>query len=149
MPEDLYDSIPISEDEIVINLRFNVIFCESQPFLSFQEEWVIKPIKNHFENYNFNNSIRMNAIEILNNETLLFDFKQINPDISLEEIVENINSNLEEVFEPFNIEIKEDFWKTIEIYSIGDKEDALKQANEYLKRIKNENGKDNSDNNSH
>jgi hypothetical protein len=136
MSDNFFESVPISEDDIIINLRFNVVFCENQPSLSFQEEWIIDPIKKHFKNYNFNNAIRMNAIEIVNNQTLLFDFKQINPDFSLEEIVEGINSNLEEIFRTFNIGMTDNFWKSVEIYSIGDKDDAIAEANEYLKRLK-------------
>lgn len=138
MTDDLYDSFPVSEDDVVIDLRFNVIFSAGRPLLSFREEWIMKQVRKRFENYNFNNSIRLNAIKALNDQTLLFDFKQIDPDSALEEIVENINANLEETFETFNVEIAEDFWKTVKIYSIGNEDDALEQANGYLKRIKRE-----------
>jgi hypothetical protein len=139
MPDNLYNSIPLSEDDVVINLRFNAIFSARRPLLSFREEWIMKQIKKRFENYTFNNSIRLNAVEALNDQMLLFDFKQIDPDIALEEIVENINANLEETFETFNVEITVDFWETVKIFSIGNEDDALEQANEYLKRIKREN----------
>ena len=136
MTDDLYNSLPLSEDDVVIDLRFNVIFSAGQPLLSFREEWIMNQIRKRFENYTFNNSIRLNAIEALNDQTLLFDFKQIDPDIALEEIVESINAKLEETFETFNVEITEDFWETVKIYSIGNEDDALEQANEYLKRMK-------------
>lgn len=142
MTDDLYNSFPLSGDDVVINLRFNAIFSESQPFLSFQEKWVINRIRKHFEHYTFNNSVRLTVIEVLNNQTLMFDFKQIDPEVALEEIIENINANLEEVFGAFNVKITEDFWETVKIYSIGDKGDALEQANEYLKKIKRKNDAD-------
>ena len=140
MTDDLYDSFPVSEDDVVIDLRFNAIFSARQPLLSFLEEWIMNQIKKRFKNYTSNNSIRLNAIEALNDETLLFDFKQIDPDVALEKIVEKINANLEETFKTFNVEMTEEFWKTVKIYSIGDKDDALEQAKEYLKRIKREDG---------
>ena len=64
MTDDLYNSFPLSEDDIVVNLRFSAVFRERQPLLSFQEEWVINRIRKHFGKYTFHNSVRLNAIEV-------------------------------------------------------------------------------------
>jgi len=136
MNDDILNSLPISEDDIILNLRYHVVFFEKNALVSFQEDWVMKPILKHFKNYTCNNSLRIKEIKALNNQALLFDFKQISPDISLEDMASGILSHLEDALTMVHIKISDDFWEKADIFSVGAEDDAITNGEEYVKRLR-------------
>lgn len=141
MTDDISNSIPISEDDIVLNLRYHVIFLAHQDATPFQEEWIRKAVGEGFKNHTHANAVRINEIRPLDERTLLFDLKQISPDVSLHDIIEGIKTKLENVLPHFGKlndrrGLEEDLWERIDFFSIVDKEGAISDMGEYLRRIR-------------
>lgn len=139
MDDDLLDDIPISEDDVVINIRFAIIFTADENKLNFENEWINKPINNAFRNYTFHNAVRVNKIMYEENRMTIV-VKLLDPEVSFEAISGDAENKLYGVLE--SLGIQKEAITDIGMETIGGEQDAMEQADNYVKQIrKNDKGK--------
>src|SRR3989339_424449 len=94
--DDIFDSIPISEDDVVVNLNYQIVFTANDSFGGF-DSWMQESLLNSLKKYGYKNAIRMNKVNFLANRTISFHIKQLNPDFALQEIVDDEKETKNEI----------------------------------------------------
>ncbi len=133
--DDILDSIPISEDDVVININFLLLFTARDGFAGF-DTWMQEHILNSFKGYDYKNAIRLNKTEFLSDKTIAFWIKLINPDIAPQEIFDDIDNRLHGILKTFSIKNAANLWKDISIFMVGDEEKAKDEASKYIEKLR-------------
>lgn len=131
---DFTDDIPINSDDIVLNLNFLVVFKALDNSTNFFNDLFQEDIKTYFKKYTCNNCVRIKDV-LFGSDTIGFLIKQINPDIVLQEIIDDIDKYLSAEMNRYSIKSRNNDWSTIKIFSIGDPEEVKKDIDSYLRNL--------------
>ena len=94
---DLYSILSVSADDIVIDIRYCIIYVLREGMLDLSEAWVHRPILERFSGYTHQNAIRLHRIAVAPDDCLVFALQLVDPDVAIQEIVDDISDLLREV----------------------------------------------------
>ena len=139
---DLYSILGVSEDDVDAYIRFGITYILREGILDLSEAWVHRPIIERFRGYTHQNAVRLQRIAIDRDDCIVFDLQLVNPDVAIQEIVDEIHALLYELLPwPQALET-ENPWREIRIFTIGDPEDAEKDLAAYLEAVRRSKPKD-------
>jgi hypothetical protein len=133
--DDFLDDIPINGDDVVINLNFLLVYKAHNNSIGLCNDLFQKEIKTYFNKYTYNNCVRIKDV-LFDSDSIVFFIKQVNPDIAMQEIIDDIDNYLSSELERYSIKQRNDDWEIIEIFSIGDPEEVKKDIDSYLRNLR-------------
>ena len=139
---ELYSILGVSEDDIDIDIRYCITYVLREGILDLSEAWVHRPIIERFKGYTHQNAVRLHRIAVDQDDCIVFHLQLVNPDISIQEIVDEIHGTLCELL-PWPPALKMDNpWYEVRIFSIGDPEAVEKDMATYLEAVRHSKSKD-------
>ena len=133
---DLYSILSVSADDIVIDVRYCIIYVLREGMLDLSEAWVHRPIIERLRDYTHQNAIRLNRIAVAHDDCLVFDLQLVDPDVAIQEIVDDIYDLLRELLPwPPTLEVEHP-WREVRICSIGAPEAAEKEIRAYIEAVR-------------
>jgi hypothetical protein len=142
--KELYSVLGVSEDDIVVHLRYGVIYALREGTLALSEEWVHRPIIERFRDYTHQNAIRVNRIAIDHDDCIVFDLRLVDPEIAIQEIVDDIYNILCEVLPWSHPLAVEQPWHEVRIFTIGDPESVEQDLTAYIEAVRRSKSRDDS-----
>lgn len=133
--DDFLDDIPINGDDVVINLNFLLVYKAHNNSIGLCNDLFQKEIKTYFKKYTYNNCVRIKDV-LFDSDSIWFFIKQVNPDIAMQEIIDDIDNYLSTELERYSIKLRNDDWEIIEIFSVGDPEEVKKDIDSYLRNLR-------------
>jgi len=134
--DDLYSILGVSEDDVVINVRYGVIFILREGLLDLSEAWVHRPLREWCSGYTCQNAIRLHCLTIAHDDCLVFDLQLLAPDVAIQEVVDDISAVLGALLPwPPALEVEHP-WREVQIYTIGDPESAEQELTAYIEAIR-------------
>ena len=142
---DLYRILGVSEDDVDADLRYRITYILREGMLDLSEAWVHRPIIERFRGYTHQNAVRLQRIAIDRDDCIVFDLQLVNPDVAIQEIVDAIDAALGELLPwPQALE-RENPWREIGIFTIGDPEAAERDLAAYLEAVRRSKPEDTND----
>ena len=139
---DLYSILGVSEDDIDADIRYGITYILREGIVDLSEAWVHRPIIERFRGYTHQNAVRLQRIAVDRDDCIVFDLQLVNPDVAIQEIVDEIHAALCELLPwPQALEL-ENPWQEIRIFTIGDPEAAEKDLAAYLEAVRRSKPKD-------
>jgi hypothetical protein len=133
---DLYSILGVSEDDVDVDIRYGIAYILRENILDLSEAWVHRPIIERFKDYTHQNAVRLQRIAIDRDDCIVFELQLVNPDVAIQEIVDEIYTALCELLPwPQALEI-ENPWREIRIFTMGDPEAAEKELAAYLEAVR-------------
>ena len=68
---DLYSILSVSADDIVIDVRYCILYILREGMLDLSEAWVHRPILERFRGYTHQNAIRLHRIAVAHDDCLV------------------------------------------------------------------------------
>jgi len=134
--DDLYSILGVSEDDIVINLRYGVIYVLRAGLLDLSEAWVHRPLLERFSRYTCQNAIRLHRLTVAHDDCLVFDLQLLDPDIAIQEVVDDISAVLRELLPwPHALEVEHP-WREIQVCTIGHPESVEQELTAYIEAVR-------------
>jgi hypothetical protein len=133
---DLYSILSVSADDIVIDVRYCIIYVLREGPLDLSEAWVHRPIIERFRGYTHQNAIRLNRIAVAHDDCLVFALQLVAPDVAIQEIVDDISDLLRELLPwppAFDVEHP---WREVRIFTLGAPESAEKDLTAYIEAVR-------------
>jgi hypothetical protein len=133
---DLYSISSVSADDIVIDIRYCIIYVLREGMLDLSEAWVHRPILEKFRGYTHQNAIRLNRIAVAHDDCLVFALQLVDPNVAIQEIVDDIRDLLRELLPwPPTLEVEHP-WREVRICTIGAPEAAEKEIRAYIEAVR-------------
>jgi hypothetical protein len=124
---ELYSILGVSEDDIDVDIRYCITYVLREGILDLSEAWVHRPIIERFRGYTHQN---------------VFHLQLVNPDVAIQEIVDEIYDALCELLPwPRTLEV-ENLWYEVRIFTVGDPEAVEKALAAYLEAVRRSRSKD-------
>jgi hypothetical protein len=133
---DLYSILSVSADDIIVDMRYCIIYVLREGILDLNEEWVHRPIIERFRGYTHQNAIRLNRIAVAHADCLVFDLQLVDPDVAIQEIVDDICDLLSELLPWPHAPEVEHPWREVRIFTIGAPESAEKELRAYIEAVR-------------
>jgi hypothetical protein len=139
---DLYSILGVSEDDVDVYIRYGITYILREGILDLSEAWVHRPIIERFRGYTHQNAVRLQRIAVDRDDCIVFDLQLVNPDVAIQEIVDEIHAVLCELL-PWPQALETDNpWREIRIFTIGDPEATEKDLAAYLEAVRRSKPKD-------
>ena len=133
---ELYSILGVSEDDIDIDIRYCITYVLREGILDLSEAWVHRPIIERFRGYTHQNAVRLHRIAVDQDDCIVFHLQLVNPDIAIQEIVDEIYSTLCELLPwPQALEM-ENLWYEVRIFTVGNPEAVEKDLAAYLEAVR-------------
>jgi hypothetical protein len=133
---DLYNILSVSADDIIIDIRYCIIYVLREGILDLSEAWVHRPIIERFRGYTHQNAIRLHRIAVAHDDCLVFDLQLVDPDVAIQEIVDDISALLSALLPgPPALEGAPP-WREVRIFTIGTPESAEKDLTAYIEAVR-------------
>jgi hypothetical protein len=140
--QELYSILGVSEDDIDIDIRYCITYVLREGILDLSETWVHRPIIEWFRGYTHQNAVRLHRIAVDQDDCIVFHLQLVNPDVAIQEIVDEIYGALCELLPwPQALEM-EHVWYEIRIFTVGDPKTVEKALAEYLEAVRRSKSKD-------
>src|SRR2546428_12753052 len=104
--------------------------------LDLSEAWVHRPIIERFRGYTHQNAIRLNRIAVAHDDCLVFDLRLVDPDVAIQEIVDDISDLLSALLLWPHVLEGEHPWREVRICTIGAPESAEKDLTAYIEAVR-------------
>jgi hypothetical protein len=129
--DDLSNILGGSEDDMVVDVRYGLLYVLREGILDLREDWVSRPIMERFQGYTHQNAIRLNRLAVAHDDCLVFDFHLVDPDVAIQQIVDDISDVLRECLPwPHALGV-ESPWREVQIVTIGDPASAAPTAPDF------------------
>ena len=116
---NIYSVLGVSEDDVVVNLRYGIVYLLHEGCMDLSETWVYDPIIDRFKSYTHQNAVHLNRIAVDHRDCLLFDLQLIDPNVAIQEVVDEVSEILGELLPwPKGLE-REDRWREVRIFTVG------------------------------
>jgi hypothetical protein len=133
---DLYSILSVSADDIVIDVRYCIIYILREGMLGLSEAWVYRPILERFRGYTHQNAIRLHRIAVAHDDCLVFALQLVDPDVAIQEIVDDISDLLRELL-PWPPALEgEQPWREVRIFTLGAPESAEQELTAYIEAVR-------------
>jgi hypothetical protein len=134
--QELYSILGVSEDDIDVDIRYCITYVLHEDILDLSEAWVHRPIIERFRGYTHQNAVRLHRIAVDQDDCIVFHLQLVNPDVAIQEIVDEIYGALCELLPwPHALEM-EHRWYEIRIFTVGDPETVEKDLTAYLEAVR-------------
>ena len=91
---DLYSILGVSEDDVDVYIRYGITYILREGILDLSEAWVHRPIIERFRGYTHQNAVRLQRIAVDRDDCIVFDLQLVNPDVAIQEIIDEIHAVL-------------------------------------------------------
>ena len=133
---NIYSTLEISEDDVVVDLRFCVIYILHEDILDLSEEWIHHPIIDRFRSYTHQNAVHLNRIGVDRGDCIVFDLQLVNPEVPIQDIVDDIYDILCELL-PWPQTLSVDSpWREVQILTVGTPESVEKDLMAYIEAVR-------------
>ena len=133
---NIYSALGISEDDVVFNVRYCVIYLLHEGILDLSEEWIHQPIVDRFRSYTHENAVHLNGIGVDQRDSIVFDLQLMDPEISIQEIVDEIYDILcEQLPWPQKLAVDPP-WREVRIFTVGTPESVEEDIRAYIETIR-------------
>ena len=140
---DLYSILSVSADDIVIDVRYGIIYGLREGMLDLSDAWVHRPILERCRGYTHQNAIRLNRIAVAHDARLVVALPLVDPDVAIQEMVDDISDLLRELLPwPSALDVEHP-WREVRMFTRGAPESAEKDLTasiEAVRRSKPDNG---------
>lgn len=132
---NIYSVLGIAEDDIVVNVRYCVIYILHEGILDLSEEWLHQPVIDHFRSYTHQNAVYLNRIAVDRDDCIVFDLQLVDPEVAIQEIVDEIFDILCELL-PWPHALAVDTpWREVQIFTVGNPESVEKDLMAYIETV--------------
>ena len=136
MMDDLYNILGVSEDDIVVDVRYCLLYVLHEDILDLREDWVQRSIMERFQGYTHQNTIRLNRIAIAHDDCIVFDLHIVDPNIAIQQIVDDISNVLCACLPwPHALGVEHP-WREVRIVTIGDPASAEQEITAYIEAVR-------------
>lgn len=134
--DDLHSILGVSEDDIVLNVRYGVIYVLREGILDLSETWVHRPLFERFNGYTCQNAIRLHRLTVAHDDCLVFDLQLVDPDVAIQEVVDDISDMLSALLPwPQALEVDHP-WREIRICTLGTPESVEQELTAYIEAVR-------------
>jgi hypothetical protein len=133
---DLYSILSVSADDIVVDVRYCIIYVLREGMLDLSEAWVHRPILERFRGYTHQNAIRLHRIAVDHDDCLVFALQLVDPNVAIQEIVDNISDLLSELLPWPHAREVEHPWHEVRIFTLGTPESAEQEITVYIEAVR-------------
>ena len=117
--DDLYNILGVSEDDIVVDVRYCLLYVLRKDILDLREDWVHRAIMERFRGYTHQNAIRLQRIAVAHDDCIVFDLQLVDPDVAIQQIVNDIADVLRKLLPWPHARAAEHPWREVQIVTIG------------------------------
>jgi len=133
---NIYSVLGVSEDDVVIDLRYCIVYMLHEGSMDLSEAWVYDPIIDRFKSYTHQNVVHLNRIAVDHRDCLIFDLQLIDPNIAIQEIVDKVSEILWELLPwPKGLEL-EDRWREVRIFTVGTPASVEEDLAAYIEAVR-------------
>ena len=133
---NIYSVLGISEDDVVVDLRYCVIYILHEGILDLSEEWVHHPIIDRFRTYTHQNAVYLNRIAVDHSDSIVFDLQLVDPEVAIQEIVDEIYDILCELLPWPQALAVDNPWREARIFTVGASESVEKDLMAYIEAVR-------------
>ena len=134
--DDLYNILGVSEDDIVVDVRYCILYILRKDILDLREEWVSRPLMERFQGYTHQNALRLHHIAVAHDDCLVFDLQLVDPDVAIHQIVDDISDVLRALLPwPPALEMASP-WCEVRMLTIGAPESAEEAITAYIEAVR-------------
>ncbi len=134
--DDLSSILGVSEDDIVLDVRYCLLYILRKDILDLREAWVQRTIMERFQGYTHQNALRLNRIAIAHDNCLVFDLQLVDPDVAIQEIADDISDVLNELLPwPHALGVASP-WREVRMLTIGASESAEEEITAYIEAVR-------------
>lgn len=134
--DDLSNILGVSEDDIVVDVRYCILYILREDILDLCEGWVQRAILERFRGYTHQNAIRLHRIAVAHDDCIVFDLQLVDPDVAIQEIADNISDELHELLPWPHTHGVEYPWREVQILTIGAPESAEEEITAYIEAVR-------------
>ena len=133
---NIYSALGISEDDVVVDLRYCVIYILHEDILDLSEEWIHHPIIDRLRSYTYQNAAHLNCIGVDREDCIFFDLQLVDPEVAIQEVVDEIYDILCELL-PWPQALSVDNpWREVQILTVGTPESVEKDLLAYIEAVR-------------
>ena len=134
--DDLSNILGVSEDDIVVDVRYCLLYVLRKDTLDLREDWVSRPIMQRFQGYTHQNALRLHHITVAHDDCLVFDLHLVDLDVAIQQIVDDISDELSALLPwPHALEVEHP-WREVQIVAIGDPASAEQEITAYMEAVR-------------
>ena len=133
---DLYNILGVSEDDIVVDVRYCILYVLREDILDLREGWVQRSIMKRFRGYRHQNAIRLHRIAVAHDDCIVFDLQLVDPDVAIQQIVDDISDVLSALLPWPHASGTAHPWCEVRILTIGAPESAEEEITAYIEAVR-------------
>ena len=133
---NIYSALGISEDDVVVDLRYCVIYILHEDILDLSKEWVHQPIIDRFRSYTHENAVHLNHLVVDHGDCIVFDIQLVNPKVAIQEIVDEIYDILCELLPWPQALAVDPPWREVQIFTVGTPESVEEDLSAYIEAVR-------------
>ena len=134
--DDLYNILGVSEDDIVVDVRYCLLYILREDILDLREAWVQRAIMERFQGYTHQNALRLHRIAVAHDDCIVFDLQLVDPDVAIQEIADDISDMLSELLPWPHAPGVVSPWREVRIMTIGAPESAEQEITAYIEAVR-------------
>ena len=134
--DDLYNILGVSEDDIVVDVRYCLLYILREDILDLREAWVQRAIMERFQGYTHQNALRLHRIAVAHDDCIVFDLQLVDPDVAIQEIADDISDMLSELLPWPHAPRVVSPWREVRIMTIGAPESAEQEITAYIEAVR-------------
>jgi len=134
--DDLSNILGVSEDDIVLDVRYCLLYLLRQDILDLREAWVQRVIMERFQGYTHQNALRLHRIAIAHDDCIVFGLQLVDPDVAIQAIADHISDVLRELLPwPHTLKMASP-WREVRILTIGAPGSAEEEITAYIEAVR-------------
>jgi hypothetical protein len=134
--DDLSTILGVSEDDIVLDVRYCLLYVLRKESLDLREAWVHRTIMERFQGYTHQNALRLHRIDVAHDNCIVFDLQLVDPDVAIQEIADHISDVLRALLPwPHALGVASP-WREVRIMTIGAPESAEAEITAYIEAVR-------------
>lgn len=134
--DDLDHILRVSEDDIVLNVRYGLLYVLREGLLDLREAWLHRLITEGFSTYTHQNAVRLHRITVVHDDSIVFDLHLVDPDVALQEIVDDISDVLSGLLPwPHTLEGQQP-WRAVQCFTIGAPASGEQEMANYIDAVR-------------
>lgn len=134
--DDLSNILGVSEDDIVLDMRYCLLYVLREDILDLREAWVQRAIMERFRGYTHRNALRLHRIVVAHDDCIVFDLQLVDPDAAIQEIANDISDELSALLPWPHTHGVEHPWREVRIVTIGAPESAEEEITAYIEAVR-------------
>jgi hypothetical protein len=134
--DDLSSMGGVSEDDIVLDVRYCLLYLLRQDLLDLREAWVQRAIMERFQGYTHQNALRLHRLAIVPDDCIVFALQLVDPDVAIQEIAGAIADELRALLPwPHALGVASP-WREVRILTLGAPESVEEEITAYIEAVR-------------